>query len=224
MNQVAISYEKTKRLEQESERTLGLVHTLISLIEENTLGRGTTDLVANYTYALASRLQYPKEYLKDLMFGTVLRDIGMIKVSDLIVRSPRELVKEEWEIIKRHPSEGAEMLKKMRFSKHTTDIVLYHHERFNGEGYPAGLEGTNIPLGARIVSLTESYAAMLRDRPNRPALKEEEALNTLRENWGLRYDPEVVKHFVALVEEERRSKEKIKYNHSELFRIQGDTE
>ncbi|MBI4720175.1 MAG: HD domain-containing protein [Chitinivibrionia bacterium] len=217
MNQAAISYEKTRRIEEESERTLGLVHTLISLIEENTIVKGTTNLVAGYTQATAVRLEYPKEHMKDLMLGTVLRDIGMIKVSDLILRSPRELAHEEWEIIKRHPKDGAAMLAKMNFSRHTQDIVAHHHERFNGEGCPEGHKGYGIPLGARIVSVVESYAAMLRDRPSRPALMQEEALHTLKENWGLRYDPDVVRLFVDIVEEEIRTGTKTDYNHKELF-------
>ncbi|MDH4037157.1 MAG: HD domain-containing protein [Candidatus Krumholzibacteria bacterium] len=205
INQAAIAYESMSRFEEENERTLGIVQTLISLIEENTLARGNTNLVTNYVFALATRQHYPQEYLRDLMYGTVLRDIGMIKVSDLIVRSPRELMPEEWEIIKQHPTDGSKMLTNMKFSSHVTDIVLHHHERFNGEGYPNGKQGQDIPLGARIVSVVESYAAMLQERPTRPALSREEALNTLKENWGMRYDPEVVRGFIELLEEEIRS-------------------
>ncbi len=205
INQAAIAYESMARFEEENERTLGIVQTLISLIEENTLARGNTNLVSHYVFAVAKRMHYPDEHLRDLMYGTVLRDIGMIKVSDLIVRSPRELMPEEWEIIKRHPSDGAKMLKDMKFSTHATDVVLNHHERFNGEGYPRGVQGQDVPLGARIVSVVESYAAMLQVRPTRPALSREEALNTLKENWGMRYDPEVIRCFVEIVDEEIRS-------------------
>ena len=219
VNQAAIAYESCQRVEEESERTLGLVQALISMIEENTVSRGNTELIVNYVYALAHHLHYPEEHVRDLMYGTVLRDIGMIKVSDLIVRSPRELMKEEWEIIKRHPIEGAEMLKKMRFSDHTKNIVLCHHERFNGEGYPNRKQGTQIPLGARIVSVVESFAAMLQDRPTRPSLTREEALNTLRENWGNRYDPDVVASFIEIVEEEIRTGELVRYRGSELFKL-----
>jgi putative two-component system response regulator len=143
----------------------------------------------------------------------------MIKVSDLIVRSPRELEQEEWGIIKQHPIEGAEMLKSMDFSQHTCDIVASHHERFNGEGYPRGLQGPQIPLGARILSVVESYEAMLQNRPTRPSLSQEEALNTLKENWGNRYDPDVVERFLEVVEEEIRSGDTIKYRGSELFKV-----
>ena len=205
INQAAIAYESMARFEEENERTLGVVQTLISLIEENTLARGNTNMISHYVYATANRMHYPDEHVRDLMYGTVLRDIGMIKVSDLIVRSPRELMPEEWEIIKRHPTDGARMLKDMKFGQHAVDVVQYHHERFNGDGYPRGVQGQDIPLGARIVSVVESYAAMLQVRPTRPALSREEALNTLKENWGMRYDPEVIRCFVELVEEEIRS-------------------
>jgi hypothetical protein len=219
INQAAIAYESTQRFEEEKERTLGLVQTLIALIEENTLARGNTNLLSCYTFALAQKLHYPKEHVRDLLYGTVLRDIGMIKVSDLIVRSPRELMPEEWNIIKRHPIDGAEMLKRMKFSDHAISVVLAHHERFNGEGYPAGLQGKQIPLGARVVAIVESYAAMLQERPTRPALTPEEALNTLKENWGMRYDPDLVKEFVEIVEEELRTGERIQDSHFELFSV-----
>jgi len=219
INQAAIAYESTARFEEEKERTLGLVQTLIALIEENTLARGSTTLLSSYTFSLARNLHYPEEHIRDLMYGTVLRDIGMIKVSDLIVRSPRELMPEEWEIIKRHPIDGAEMLRKMKFSEHAINVVLSHHERFNGEGYPNGLQGKQIPMGSRIVSIVESYAAMLQERPTRPSLTQEEALNTLKENWGNRYDPDVVKAFVEIVENELRTGEKASEEKFELFSV-----
>jgi hypothetical protein len=218
ISQVAIAYENSCRLEKESERTLGLVQSLISMVESNTLSRGTTELVMDLTYAVAVKMHYPEEHIRDLMYGTVLRDIGMIKTSNLILRSPRELMQEEWEVIKQHPIEGAEMLDKMNFTKHTRDIVMYHHERYNGEGYPGALASSQIPLGARILSVVESYAAMLQDRPTRPALSREEALATLKENWGLRYDPEIVINFIEAIEEEIRSGERPRYKGIDLIR------
>lgn len=196
------AYHNAVMLEHEHERTLGIVKTLISLIEENTLLKGTSEFVSRYVGMVAKNMNYPEEHFKDLIYGTVLRDMGMIKVSDLIVRSPRELSKDEWSIINRHPEDGADMLRRMKFSKHVVDIVLSHHERFNGEGYPRGLRGKEIPLGARIISVVESYSAMINERPNRPALSEKEALDTLKENYGLRYDREVVKQFAKIIEKE----------------------
>ncbi|UCF04655.1 MAG: HD domain-containing protein [bacterium] len=196
------AYENANLFEHEHERTLGIVKTLISLIEDNTLIKGTSEFVSRYVGLVAKNLDYPDEYFKDLIYGTVLRDIGMIKISDLILRSPRDLSKEEWEIIKKHPEDGAEMLQRMKFKDHVIEIVRSHHERFNGEGYPCALRGRDIPLGARIISVVESYAAMTHERPNRPVLSEREALDTLKENYGVRYDREVVSQFSKIIERE----------------------
>jgi len=219
VSQAAIAYQSISKFEEENERTLGLVQTLMSLIEENTAARGNTKMLSTYVYALAQRLHYPEEKMRDLMYGCALRDIGMIKVGHTIVRSPRELMPEEWEIIKRHPGEGAEMLRKMKFSEAARSIVLAHHERFNGEGYPNGTHGKDIPLGARIISVVESFTAMLQQRPTRPALTQAEAINTLKENWGMRYDPEIVNNFVAIVEQEMQSGDRVADRKFELFGV-----
>lgn len=196
------AYENAVMFEREHERTLGIVKTLISLIEENTMLKGTSEFVSRYVGIVAKDVGYPEEDFKDLIYGTVLRDMGMVKVSDLILRSPRDLTKDEWEIIKRHPEDGAEMLRRMKFDDVVVEIVRSHHERFNGEGYPRGLVGKEIPRGARIISVVESYAAMIHERPNRPTLSEREALDTLKENYSLRYDREIVQHFAKIMERE----------------------
>jgi HD-GYP domain-containing protein (c-di-GMP phosphodiesterase class II)/anti-anti-sigma regulatory factor len=196
------AYDNALMFEREHERTLGIVKTLISIIEENTLLKGTSEIVSRYVGMVAKNMDYPEENFKDLIYGTVLRDMGMVKVSDLILRSPRDLTKEEWEVIKKHPDDGAEMLARMGFGDHAVTIVRTHHERFNGEGYPFGLRGKEIPLGSRIISVVESYAAMIHERPTRPALSEREALETLKENYGLRYDREVVMQFARVMEKE----------------------
>ena len=196
------AYDNALMFDREHERTLGIVKTLISIIEENTLLKGTSEFVSRYVGMVAKNMDYPEEYFKDLIYGTVLRDMGMVKVSDLILRSPRDLTKEEWEIIKQHPEDGAEMLSRMKFSDHVVSIVRTHHERFNGEGYPYALRGKEIPLGSRIISVVESYAAMIHERPTRPALSEHEALGALKENYGLRYDREVIMQFARIMEKE----------------------
>jgi HD-GYP domain-containing protein (c-di-GMP phosphodiesterase class II) len=126
---------------------------------------------------------------------------------------------EEWEIIKQHPADGAAMLRSMKFSAHVCDVVLHHHERFNGEGYPNGAQGQDIPTGARIVSVVESYAAMLQERPTRPPLSRDEAINTLKENWGMRYDPEVVRGFIAVLDDETKTGEAVHDKKLALFSV-----
>lgn len=196
------AYDNAVMFDREHERTLGIVKTLISIIEENTLLKGTSEFVSRYVGMVAKNMDYSEEHFKDLIYGTVLRDMGMVKVSDLILRSPRDLTREEWEIIKKHPEDGAEMLSRMKFSDHVVSIVRTHHERFNGEGYPYCLRGKEIPLGSRIISVVESYAAMIHERPTRPALSGHEALGALKENYGLRYDREVILQFARIMEKE----------------------
>ena len=143
-----------------------------------------------------------KEQRRELLYGAVLRDVGMIEISDLVLKSPRSLSPEEWKLVQRHPISGVDILRAMRFSDLTCDVVLHHHERFNGEGYPHGLRGTAIPQGARIVSVVESYVAMIRDTPYRTALSAEEARAVMLENWEMRYDPIVIEVFIAILESE----------------------
>ena len=202
INITQAAYENAVSFEREQDRTLGIVKTLISLIEDNTLLKGTSEFVSRYVGMVAKDMNYPEERFKDVIYGTVLRDMGMIKISDLILRSPRDLTKEEWGIIKKHPEDGSEMLRRMQFSGDVVEIVRSHHERFNGEGYPRSLRGKEIPLGALIISVIESYAAMISERPNRPARSDKEALDSLKENYGLRYDREVVTRFVKIMERE----------------------
>jgi hypothetical protein len=221
IDQTAIAYRNSQQIEQDNHRTLGIVRSLVSMIGDHTLSRGDMEIIVEYVHALAVATNYPAPHMKELMHGTMLRDVGMIKVSDLIVKSDRELKDDEWVAIKQHPVEGSDMLRSMGFSSHTCDIVLFHHERFNGGGYPNGVRGTQIPLGARIVSVVESYAVMLQERPTRPALSSEQSLSTLKENLGKRYDPDVVAAFAEIVEEEIRTGRKASYESRELLGVKG---
>jgi hypothetical protein len=221
IDQTAIAYRNSQQVEQENKRTLGIVRSLMSMIGDHTLSRGDMEIIVDYVHAVAVATHYPEAHIRDLMHGTMLRDVGMIKVSELIVQSDRELKGEEWTAIKRHPVDGSDMLRSMGLSDHTCDIVLFHHERFNGGGYPQGVRGTQIPLGARIVSVVESYAVMLQERPTRPAFSSEQSLSTLKENLGKRYDPDIVAAFVEIVEEEIRTGRKANHKNRELLGVKG---
>jgi len=202
LNQAGVALENAVLFRDLHNRTLGVAQTFVNLIEKRggPAARASTELITHYVGRVAHKVNYPSDHVRDLIYGTVLRDIGMIEISDLVLRSPRSLTPEEWTLIKQHPVTGVEILSAMDFSSIITDIVLYHHERFNGEGYPHGLRGAAIPLGARIVSAVEAFVAMTRDLPYRAALSRTEALEVMRENWGMRYDPEVLQAFLEIVE------------------------
>jgi HD-GYP domain-containing protein (c-di-GMP phosphodiesterase class II) len=203
---VAISNARVQRAQEE--RNLGLVRGMMALIESRDgYAKGSTERVVRYVSAVARLLDYPKEHLKSLVYGAVLRDIGMITVSGLILKNPAHLSEEEWSLIKQHPIRGAQILEEMNFPKEVIAIVLNHHERWGGEGYPSGIRGQEIPLGARIVSLVDAYVAMTSERPYRRALPYEKARQVIAENWGSPFDPSVIEIFLNVLDKiERRTR------------------
>lgn len=204
LHQAGLAAQRVRTVRSLEDQTLRVARTLISLVDRR-FGRNTSseaDLVSWYVSRLAEKLNYDEAERRDLLYGAVLRDVGMIEISDLVLKSPRSLTGEEWKLVQRHPIAGVEILRGIGFSAVTEDVVLHHHERFNGSGYPHGLREHAIPLGARIVSVVESYVAMLQEAPYRTALSPVEALDVLEENWEMRYDPEVVRAFADLVRSE----------------------
>jgi response regulator RpfG family c-di-GMP phosphodiesterase len=122
-----------------------------------------------------------------------LHDIGKIGVSEQILRKVGKLTEEEWKEIRKHPEIGASILNPIEFLGKFIPMVLYHHERFNGKGYPEGKEGGEIPSLARILAVADAYHAMRSDRPYRPAMSEKDALKQLEMGAGTQFDPEIVK-------------------------------
>lgn len=205
LNQAAIAMDNARMLQQSQDQNIGVIRTLVSLIEQRSLAEGNlTERIAHLVGEVARELEFPPEKLRELTYGTVLRDIGMIPISDLVLRSPRKLTEAEWRQIKAHPEVGVQLLTPLQLPALVRDVVLNHHERFNGEGYPRGLQGRAIPLGARIVSVVESFVAMISDLPYRTALSPAEAIAILNENWGLRYDPEIVEAFLRVLAREEQ--------------------
>jgi anti-anti-sigma regulatory factor len=196
---VAIANARFHRAQEE--RNLGLVRGMMALIESrDPFARGSTERVVRYVTAMARVLQYPREQVKSLIYGAVLRDIGMITVSGLIIKNPAHLSEDEWALIKQHPVRGAQILEEMTFPKEVLEVVRNHHERWGGEGYPSGIRGQEIPLGARIVSLIDAYVAMTMERPYRRALPYEKARQVIAENWGTPFDPELVEVFLSVLD------------------------
>jgi len=206
---VAIANARFHRAQED--RNLGLVRGMMSLLESrDPYVRGHTERVVRFVTATAKLLGYPKASLKALIYGTVLRDIGMISVSHLILKNPAQLTDDEWALVRQHPARGAQILEEMEFPKDVVGIVLHHHERWGGEGYPSGIRGNEIPLGARIVALVDSYVAMTAERPYRRALPYEKARQVIAENWGAPFDPNFIDGFLQVLDKaERRTRQRL---------------
>jgi ribonuclease P protein subunit RPR2 len=149
--------------------------------------------VAEYSRVLGEKIlgTRPRE-LQELEYGALLHDIGKIAVPDAILRKDGPLTEEEWQVMRQHPCLGHEILYGIGFLSDALPIVLHHHERFDGKGYPDGLIGEAIPIGARIFSAADAFDAMTADRHYRRALSLDAAMSELRRNSGSQFDPEVI--------------------------------
>jgi len=157
--------------------------------------RGHVERVMNYAQTIAEYLGWSAEEVNNLRFGSILHDIGKIHISEEILTKPGPLSDEEWIEMKKHPEVGAELVKDIHFLEFAVPVILYHHERWNGSGYPYGLKGEKIPIVARIVAIADSFDAMTTQRPYRKELSPEQAFNEVVSGSGIQYDPLIVETF-----------------------------
>jgi HD-GYP domain-containing protein (c-di-GMP phosphodiesterase class II) len=136
------------------------------------------------------------EHWLDIERASLLHDVGKIGVSDAILNKPGPLTAEEWRQMRKHPAIGYEMLKDVKFLSVAAEIVYTHHERYDGGGYPAGLHGEGIPLGARVFAVADAFDAMTSNRPYRRALSVDQACEEITNNSGSQFDPMVVQAFL----------------------------
>jgi len=162
---------------------------------------GHSKKVGKYATEMAEALGYSSEGIATIRAAALLHDIGKIGVSDTVLLKRARLNDEDWESIREHPKLGAAILKHVDELRGCLPAILYHHERYDGAGYPSGLRGDNIPLDARILTVADAYDAMISFRPYREGkLSPREALAELKRCAGTQFDPLVVEVFVAVRE------------------------
>lgn len=177
-----------------------LLHSLAQTIElKDPLTKGHCDRVSAYALEIAQALGLSKEMQVEIKYGSWLHDCGKIGVPEAILNAARPLTSEEFTVVRKHPVWGVEVVRKANLSMVVQNIVLYHHERYDGQGYPIGLAGEDIPLEARIVAVADIYDALLTDRPYRPGYSPERTLEMLIEMKGSFLDPSLVEIFSQLL-------------------------
>lgn len=175
-----------------------IIESLVTALEaKDNYTSGHSERVSFMSYKLSKALGIKGVELEDIHIAAHLHDIGKIGVPDRILNKSEKLLPHEWEQIKMHPKIGFNILSKSRKLKYISKIVLYHHERWDGRGYPQGLSGIAIPLGSRIIAVCDSIDAMTSDRPYRKALGFEECISEIIINSGLMFDPVVVQYIVG---------------------------
>lgn len=180
-----------------------LIETITSLAgaidAKDTYTKGHSMSVSRYAEALARALELPQEEVERIKLGALVHDVGKIGIPESVLTKPDKLSDDEWEIMKQHPVIGAEkVIEPIESLKHLIPMVKYHHEHWDGSGYPEGLKGTEIPLDARIVSVADAFHALISDRPYRKGLSIDKSIEILKCGSGIQWDKALVRKFIVI--------------------------
>ncbi len=198
--QLAVAIENARLYEDLESTFIGTIGALAAAVDaKDPYTFGHSSDVTQYSLAIAAELCVPDAETERLRIAALLHDIGKIGIDSSILNKPGTLTDEEYAIIKSHPDIAANILGTLDFLEDVVPLVQHHHEYFDGGGYPAGIAGEAIPLGARIISVADAFNAMTSDRPYRAALSRETALAELKRNAGTQFDPKVVEAFEGII-------------------------
>ncbi len=202
--QAVVAIRNSQLLEEHERITIGSIKSINNILDINLpRERMYTHIFSNLVFELSNHLGLSKEELLNIQRAASLLDAGHLGIPENIREKPGKLTKREYQIVKAHPFHGVEIIKSIDSLKPIIPIILYHHERYDGKGYPEGLKENAIPLGARIISLVVAFVAMITKRPYREAKSIEEAIEELKKMSGTQFDPKIVKSFLEILKEER---------------------
>ena len=199
--QAVIAIGNAQLYEEQEKLTIGSIKALAAILDTRPRNIYTHSAAfAKLVVEVGKRLDMPSQDIRVLRYASLLHDAGQIMIPDEILKKPKKLTGEEYEIVKRHPLKGVEIIKPMDILKPVIPIILHHHEKFDGTGYPNGLKGKEIPLGSRIMAVVDAFIAMVSKQPYRERISVREALAEIKRYGGTQFDPYVVDAFVQTVE------------------------
>jgi HD-GYP domain-containing protein (c-di-GMP phosphodiesterase class II) len=186
---------------------IGMLRAMAKALQSRDFFAGGHDQrVAEYAAALAAFIGMPGDEIGNLHLAAQVQNLGHIAVPDAILQKTGKLTAEEYEELKKHTRVGAEILNQVPALRGTVPLVLHHHERFDGKGYPSGLKGKDIPLGARILAVADAFDAMTSTQKHRPAMALDQAREELKRSAGSQFDPEIVEAFVEMLSREKETR------------------
>jgi HD-GYP domain-containing protein (c-di-GMP phosphodiesterase class II) len=201
-SQAAVAMENATLYEDLEMSYFSTVKALARAIEvKDPYTYGHSERVTVYALVIARKLGLPEWHIRNIKYAAALHDIGKLGIARSILNKPGGLTEEEFVHVKTHPQMGDLIIEPVNFLSEPREIILHHHERYDGRGYPDGLKGEEISLGARILAVADSFEAMMSDRPYRRALDLHEAIDEITVNAGSQFDPEVVKAFIEALSE-----------------------
>lgn len=180
-----------------AQKQLDLVYLILRVIQaRDSYTKEHCERVCKIVDILCQDLNIPLHYLAEIKLAALIHDLGNISIPEEVLLKPSSLTEKEYDLIKEHPKIGFKIIKDF-VSENISYLVLHHHEKFNGKGYPSGLKGTDIPIGNRVIALADTYDALRIDRPHRKKYSKEQAIKTISKNENLIFDPELVKVFLS---------------------------
>jgi len=198
-DQLLLLHKEKERLEIEQRLILASITSLCNALEaRDAYTRGHSEAVSDIASRIAIQMGISKEEIELIRLGGKLHDLGKIGVIDSVLLKPGKLSDEEFAIIKRHPVIGGEILRPVPSMAPILPIVLYHHERIDGKGYPEGLRGSSIPLWARITAVGDTYHALTSDRPYRKGMPKDKAIEIIQQASGTQLCPDCVEVFITM--------------------------
>jgi GAF domain-containing protein len=198
-DRISVALERTTSYESARDQFVAAMTAMKSILEARRLP-SVKPAAAALVAGVARGMGLGDEESRLLCYVSRIYDVGMVRVGEEILRKRGGLGESEYENVKRHPAAGVDIVGPIEFLEQVKRVILHHHERYDGGGYPDGLSGEEIPAGARILAVVDAYNSMISERPYRGAMSREEALEELRRSSGSQFDPKVVEKFIEVVE------------------------
>jgi HD-GYP domain-containing protein (c-di-GMP phosphodiesterase class II) len=198
--QAVIAIKNAQLYKEQEKLTTGTIKALAKVLD--TRSPGTYIPRASFVkiaLAIGQEMRLDADALKSLEYASILHDAGEVFVPQDVLTKPSKLTGEEFAMVKGHPAAGVEIIRHMKALKSATPIILYHHENYDGSGYPKGLKKDQIPLGARIMAVVSAFESMITKKPYRVTMTVEEALEEIRQHSATQFDPKVVEMFLKVV-------------------------
>lgn len=199
--QAVIAIRNAQLYEEQEKLTIGSVKALAAILDTRPQHIQTHSLMfIKLVTDVAKQFNMTAQEIRVLKYASLLHDAGKVMIPDEILKKTKKLTGEEFQIVKKHPIKGVEIVKPIQVLQPVIPIILYHHEKYDGTGYPKGLKGKEIPLGSRIMSVVDAFISMISKQPYRECLSAAEALSEIKRYSGTQFDPEVVDIFKRLIE------------------------
>lgn len=198
--QAVIAIKNAELYKEQEKLTMGSIKSLAAVLNKRAPGTYVPrHSFLKITLAIGQELHLDDEALKSLEYASILHDAGEIVVPDEVLTKPTKLTGKEFEKVKEHPAAGVEIVRHMKALKSVTPIILYHHENYDGSGYPKGLKKDQIPLSARIMAVVSAFESMITKKPYRIAKNIDDAAREIKNNSGTQFDPKVVDIFLKVI-------------------------